>query len=55
MGEMAKTTVSLVITIHNKAPRVWGNTAKLIERLRSLGEDFEIILVENGSVDETQA
>jgi glycosyltransferase involved in cell wall biosynthesis len=54
MGEMAKTTVSLVIPIHNEAPRVWGNTAKLIERLRSLGEDFEIILVENGSVDETQ-
>jgi glycosyltransferase involved in cell wall biosynthesis len=50
---MAKTMVSLVIPIHNEAPRVWGNTVRLRERLRSLAEDFEIILVENGSVDDT--
>ena len=45
--------VSLVIPIHNEASRIWSNTIKLRETIKNFTNNYEIILVENGSTDDT--
>lgn len=45
--------VSLVVPVHNEAARMWSCTVALRKRLIRVGESFEIILVENGSSDDT--
>ena len=50
---MFKPHVSLVVPIHNEAARAWSSTIALRAQMRSLGESYEIILVENGSLDDT--
>ncbi len=50
---MFKPHVSLVVPIHNEAARAWSSTIALRAQMRSLGEPYEIILVENGSRDDT--
>jgi hypothetical protein len=46
--------VSLVVPVHNEAARMWSSTVVLRKHLRRVSESFEIILVENGSSDDTQ-
>ncbi len=45
--------VSLVIPMRNESQRVWSSTMALREVLKSLGNSFEILLIENGSSDDT--
>lgn len=45
--------VSLIVPIHNEASGIWSNTIKLYELLKKCTSSFEIILVENGSTDNT--
>ncbi|MCW4051438.1 MAG: glycosyltransferase family 2 protein [Candidatus Bathyarchaeota archaeon] len=46
---------SLVVPVHNEADLLSRNTERLTEYLRGQLTEFEIILVENGSVDETNS
>ena len=45
--------ISLVLPVHNEASRVWSNTLRLRDELAQFGDSFEIIIVENGSLDDT--
>ena len=45
---------SLVIPVLNEAQILWGNTETIIEYLDETLDDYEIILVENGSSDNTE-
>ncbi|MBM3291048.1 glycosyltransferase [Candidatus Bathyarchaeota archaeon] len=45
--------VSLIVPIHNEASGIWSNTIKLYEILKKCTSSFEIILIENGSTDNT--
>lgn len=45
--------VSLVIPVHNEASRIWSNVIRLRDELRRCSDAFEIIIVENGSIDDT--
>jgi hypothetical protein len=47
-------TVSLVVPVHNEAARMWSSATALRRQMKSLGQPFEMIIVENGSVDDTQ-
>ncbi len=42
-----------MVPVHNEAARAWSSTIALRAQMRSLGEPYEIILVENGSLDDT--
>ncbi len=46
-------TVSLVVPVHNEAARMWSSATALRRQMKSLGQPFEMIIVENGSVDDT--
>jgi glycosyltransferase involved in cell wall biosynthesis len=46
-------TLSVVIPIHNEASYLPGALSALCAQLDSLGEPYEVILVENGSTDGT--
>jgi len=46
-------TLSLVIPVHNEEKILEKQTEKLIEYTQQLTEKFEVLFVENGSVDET--
>ncbi len=46
--------VSLVVPVHNEAAKMWSSTVALRKHLRRVSESFEIILIENGSSDDTQ-
>jgi len=46
-------TVSLVVPVHNEAARMWSNAVALRRHMKRIGEPFEMIIVENGSVDDT--
>lgn len=48
-----KPTLSLVIPVHNEEEILEKQTRNLIEYLQKLGEEFEIVFVENGSTDKT--
>ncbi|HIH88304.1 TPA: glycosyltransferase [Candidatus Bathyarchaeota archaeon] len=45
--------VSLVVPVHNEAARMWSNAVALRRHMKRIGEPFEMIIVENGSVDDT--
>jgi glycosyltransferase involved in cell wall biosynthesis len=45
--------ISLVIPVHNEERILQKNLGKLLDYLKSLGGEFEIVLVENGSTDNT--
>lgn len=45
--------VSIIIPVHNEAPIIEGSVRELRARFAKLGRSFEIIVAENGSVDET--
>lgn len=46
-------TVSLVVPVHNEAAIMWSSAVALRRHMKSVGEPFEMIIVENGSVDDT--
>ena len=45
--------VSLVIPILNEEKIIWGNTETLLRHLDRISDKYEIVLVENGSRDQT--
>ena len=45
--------LSIVIPVYNEASIVEGSLRELDARLRKLGRRFEILVVENGSKDDT--
>jgi glycosyltransferase involved in cell wall biosynthesis len=45
--------VSLVVPVHNEAAWMWSSAVELRRHMKSVGEPFEMIIVENGSVDDT--
>jgi len=47
--------VSLVMPVHNEEKILMQNIPALINYMTSLGESFEIVLIENGSTDKTLA
>lgn len=51
--DVPRPQASLVIPVHNEASQIYGNTLRLREFLKTRLEDFEIIIVENGSSDDT--
>jgi len=53
--EMNACALSVVIPVHNEASLLPRVAQELVERLRALGHPFELILVENGSTDETSS
>ncbi|MEM1025373.1 MAG: glycosyltransferase family 2 protein [Myxococcota bacterium] len=46
---------SFVIPVHNEAPILEGSIRELHARVKKWGRSFEILIAENGSVDETAA
>lgn len=46
-------TISVVVPIFNEGRRIEGNLELLLDEVRSIGSDFEIICVSDGSTDET--
>lgn len=46
-------TLSLIIPVHNEEKILEKQTQKLVEYTQQLTEKFEILFIENGSVDET--
>lgn len=47
--------ISLVIPVHNEEKILRENLEKILGYLNSLGNEFEIVLIENGSTDRTFA
>jgi len=45
--------VSLVVPVHNEAAMMWSSAIALRRYMKRVGEPFEMILVENGSSDDT--
>jgi glycosyltransferase involved in cell wall biosynthesis len=45
--------ISVVIPVHNEAPIIEGSLRELCARLKKIGRPFEIIVAENGSIDDT--
>ncbi|MCX6648166.1 MAG: glycosyltransferase [Candidatus Bathyarchaeota archaeon] len=45
--------MSLLVPVHNEAARMWSSAVALRRYMKNVGESFEMILVENGSVDDT--
>jgi glycosyltransferase involved in cell wall biosynthesis len=45
--------ISIVMPVHNEEKILTENLSKIISHMASLGESFEIVLVENGSKDKT--
>ena len=54
-GTPASPTYSIVIPIHNEAECLAAEVAELVGGLEANGVDYEVLLAENGSSDETAA
>lgn len=52
---MKNPAISLIIPVHNEEKILQENLKKISNYLNSLGKEFEIILIENGSTDGTFA
>lgn len=52
-GKVVVPEISVVIPVHNEAPIVEGSLRELNARLKKIGKPYEIIVVENGSKDDT--
>src|SRR5262249_33442199 len=47
--------LSIVVPIHNEAAILEENLSRMLKGLRNLARPFEIVLCENGSVDDTMS
>jgi hypothetical protein len=54
-GDDRHPSYSIVIPIHNEAECLAGEVAGLVGELEARGVDFEVVLAENGSSDDTPA
>lgn len=54
-GQGATPMLSVVMPAHNEADYIQGAVAAVVEGLRQRGIAFEVVVVENGSVDATAA
>lgn len=54
MNENSVLAISIVMPAYNEAAIIERSLAELLEGLRSRGEPFEIVVVENGSTDDTK-
>jgi glycosyltransferase involved in cell wall biosynthesis len=54
-GSAARPFMSVVIPVHNEQANVRPNVEPMLEQLRAVTPSLEIILVENGSTDDTRA
>ena len=52
-GGSTRLEASIVVPVHNEAVLLEGNTRVLVEYLDGALDDYEVILVENGSLDDT--
>ncbi len=52
-GETNTPEISVVIPVHNEAPIIEGSIREMRARIEKIGRPYEIIIAENGSVDET--
>lgn len=50
---MLNGSISVVMPAYNEAPRIVGNLREVVDALGAAGFDFEVVVVDDGSPDET--
>ena len=55
MRRMPAPKISIIVPVYNEAPNLKPLMEQILEVMRSLGDTFELILVDDGSVDNSRA